>query len=110
MINILINVWFPVEKGTEVYKKMLEIDKIIPFPPEIKPTIPWSTWAVKYGNKGAGRFETSEEFFDKAIDYFVRRLTMYEKSIDGYKFEIAAAVESEKGRTLIGKDVSDFLL
>lgn len=47
MINILINVWFPVEKGTEVYKKMLEIDKIIPFPPEIKPTIPWSTWAVE---------------------------------------------------------------
>ncbi len=50
MINILINVWFPVEKGSEVYKKMLEIDKIIPFPVEIKPIIPWSTWAVKYGN------------------------------------------------------------
>ena len=108
MINILINVWFPVEKGPEVYNKMLEIDKLIPFPAEIKPTIPWSTWAVKYGNKGAGRFETSEEFFEKAIDYFVRRLTMYKTSIVGYKFEIAAA--GEKSRILIGKDVSDLLL
>ena len=41
MIKILINVWFPVEKGEEVYKKYLEIERVFPMDPsKIKPVIP----------------------------------------------------------------------
>lgn len=110
MIRILINVWYPVEKSDAVGKKFLEVEKVFPFPPGIKPAIPWETWATKSGLKGSGIFEAKEEHFEKAIDYFVRRLTMYAEAIEGYRFEIAASVTSEKGRNLIGKNLSEFLL
>ncbi|MFX1343813.1 MAG: hypothetical protein ACFFBC_07340 [Promethearchaeota archaeon] len=110
MIRILINVWYPVEKSDAVGKKFLEVEKVFPFPPVIKPAIAWETWATKSGLKGSGIFEANEEHFEKAIDYFIRRLTMYAEAIKGYRFEIAASVTSEKGRNLIGKDLSEFLL
>ena len=50
------------------------------------------------------------EYFETGINYFVRRLTMYSEAINGYKFEIAASVTSEKAKTLIGKDITEFLI
>lgn len=35
---------------------------------------------------------------------------MYAEAIEGYRFEIAALVSSEKGRELIGKDLTEFLI
>jgi len=110
MTKIFINVWYPVDKSNDVGKQYLEVEKVFPFPPIIKPVTPWETWATKYGLKGAGIFEVSEEDFEKGINYFVRRLTMYSEAIDGYKFEIAASVTSEKARTLIGKEINEFLI
>lgn len=110
MTKIFINVWYPVEKSDEVGKKYMEVEKVFPFPPIIKPVTPWETWATEYGLKGAGIFEASEENFEKGINYFARRLTMYAEAIEGYKFEIAASVTSEKARTLIGKNISEFIL
>ena len=110
MIRILINVWYPVEKSEAVGKKYLEVEKTFPFPPLIKPAIAWETWATKSGLKGSGIFEVKTENFEVGINYFVRRLTMYAKAIDGYKFEIAASISSKKGRELIGKDLSEFLI
>ena len=110
MVRILINVWYPVEKSDAVGKRYLEVEQVFPFPPFIKPAVAWETWATKSGLKGAGIFETIPEHFEETINYFVRRLTMYAEAIEGYKFEIAASVTSEKGRKLIGKDLSDFLL
>ncbi|MFW9822554.1 MAG: hypothetical protein ACFFE4_06450 [Candidatus Thorarchaeota archaeon] len=109
MIKIFINVWYPVEKSEDVGKKFLEVEKIFPFPPIIKPVTPWETWATKYGLKGAGIFEVEESNFDDGIRYFAKRLNMYADAIKGYKFEIAASVTSEKARTLIGKEISEFL-
>ncbi|MHA1931945.1 MAG: hypothetical protein ACW96X_05355 [Promethearchaeota archaeon] len=110
MIRILINVWYPVEKSDSVGKKYLEIEQVFPFPPVIKPAIAWETWATKSGLKGSGIFEVKPEDFEVGINYFVRRLTMYAEAIEGYRFEIAASVTSEKGRELIGKDLSELLL
>jgi len=110
MIRILINVWYPVEKSDSVGKKYLEIEQVFPFPPVIKPAIAWETWATKSGLKGSGIFEAKPEDFEEAIKYFVRRLTMYAEAIEGYRFEIAASVTSKKGRDLIGKDLSEFLI
>lgn len=110
MIRILINVWYPVEKSDEVGKKYLEVEGVFPFPTIIKPAVAWETWATKSGLKGAGIFEVEEEDFEEGINYFIRRLTMYADAINGYRFEIAASVTSEKGRTLIGKDLSELLL
>ncbi len=107
MIRILINVWYPVEKSDAVGKKYLEVEQVFPFPPVIKPAIAWETWATKSGLKGSGIFEAKPEDFEEAINYFVRRLTMYAEAIEGYRFEIAASVTSEKGRELIGKDLSE---
>ena len=110
MINILINVWSPVEKGEEVYKKYLEVERVFPMDQsKIKPVIPWGTWAVKSGNKGAGIFETPDDEFENTIKYFVTRLTMYADAIEGYRFEIAGDNTSEKARMLIGKDLSQYL-
>jgi hypothetical protein len=110
MIKILINVWYPVEKSEDVGKKYLEVEKVYPFPPFIKPVSTWETWATKYGLKGSGIFETASENFEGTINYFVRRLTMYAQAIEGYKFEIAASVTSKKARELIGKEISDFII
>ncbi|MBY8991133.1 MAG: hypothetical protein KGD58_10305 [Candidatus Lokiarchaeota archaeon] len=110
MIRVLINVWYPVEKNDDVGKKYLEVEKVFPFPPVIKPAVAWETWATNSGLKGSGIFETKPEHFEETINYFVRRLTMYADAIEGYRFEIAAAVTSERGRKLIGKDLSEFLL
>ncbi len=110
MIKILTNVWYPVEKSEDVGKKYLEIEKVFPFPPVIKPVTPWETWATKYGLKGSGIFEVEDDNFEEGINYFARRLTMYANDIEGYKFEIAASVTSKKARTLIGKEISEFLL
>jgi hypothetical protein len=110
MIKIFINVWYPVEKSDEVGKKFLEVEKNFPFPPIIKPITPWETWATKYGLKGAGIFEVEEDNFEEGISYFARRLTMYADAIDGYKFEIAGSVSSKKARTLIGKEISEFII
>ena len=110
MIKILINIWFPPEKGGEVSKKLMEVEEVFPFPPFIKPVSPWETWATKKGLKGSGIFETTREKFEETINYFVRRLNMYAQAIDGYIFEIAASVKSKKARTLIGKDLSEFLI
>ena len=110
MIRILINVWYPVEKSDAVGKRYLEVEQIFPFPPVIKPAIAWETWATKSGLKGSGIFEAKSEDFEEAINYFVRRLTMYAEAIEGYRFEIAASVTSEKGRKLIGKELSEFLI
>ncbi|MHA2398074.1 MAG: hypothetical protein ACXADU_04200 [Promethearchaeota archaeon] len=110
MTRILINVWYPVEKSDDVGKRYLEVEKVFPFPAIIKPMMPWETWAVKSGLKGSGIFETPEDKFEEAINYFVRRLTMYANAIEGYTFEIAASVTSEKGRNLIGKSLSDCLI
>ena len=110
MIRILINVWFPVEKNDEVGKKYLEVEKVFPFPPVIKPVVAWETWATKTGLKGSGIFEVKTEDFEEGINYFIRRLTMYAEAIKGYRFEIAASVTSEKGRKLIGKELSELLL
>ena len=110
MIRIFINVWYPVDKSEDVGKKYLEVEKVFPFPPVIKPVSNWDTWATKYGLKGSGIFEVEPENFEKGIDYFVRRLTMYAEAINGYKFEIAASVTSEKARKLIGKEVTEFLI
>ncbi len=109
MIRILINVWYPVDKGDDVSKKFLEVEKVSPFPPVIKPAIAWETWATKSGLKGSGIFEVKTKDFEEGINYFARRLTMYAEAIDGYRFEIAASVSSKKGRELIGKDISEFL-
>ena len=35
---------------------------------------------------------------------------MYAEAIEGYRFEIAASVTSEKGRDLIGKDLSELII
>ena len=110
MIRVLINVWYPLGKSDDVGKKYIEVEKVFPFPPVIKPAVAWETWATKSGLKGSGIFETQPEHFEETINYFVRRLTMYVEAIEGYRFEIAAAVTSEKGRTLIGKDLTEFLL
>jgi hypothetical protein len=110
MIRILINVWYPVEKSDDVGKKYLEVQQVFPFPPVIKPATPWETWATKTGLKGSGIFEVEESDFEEGINYFVRRLTMYAEAINGYRFEIAASVSNEKGRKLIGKDLSEFLI
>ena len=110
MIRILINIWYPVEKSDDVGKKYLEVEKVFPFPPVIKPAMPWETWATKSGLKGSGIFEVETKDFEEGINYFTRRLTMYAEAIKGYKFEIAASVTSEKARALIGKDLSDFLI
>jgi len=110
MIKIFINVWYPVEKSDEVGKKFMEVEKVFPFPPIIKPVTPWETWATKYGLKGAGIFEVEEGNFEEGISYFARRLTLYAEAIDRYKFEIAASVTSKKARTLIGKEISEFII
>ena len=110
MIRILINVWYPVDKSDDVGKKFLEVEKVFPFPPVIKPAIAWETWATKSGLKGSGIFEVKTKDFEEGINYFFKRLTMYAESIDGYRFEIAASVSSKKGRELIGKDLSEFLI
>lgn len=110
MIRILINVWYPVEKSEFVGKKYLEVEQTFPFPPIIKPAITWETWATRSGLKGSGIFEVKPENFEEGIKYFVKRLTMYAEAIEGYKFEIAASVSSKKGRELIGKDLSEFLI
>ncbi|MFX0081644.1 MAG: hypothetical protein ACFE94_07820 [Candidatus Hodarchaeota archaeon] len=109
MIRILINVWYPVEKSDAVGKKYLEVEKVFPFPPVIKPAIAWETWATKSGLKGSGIFEVKPEHFEEAIGYFIKRLTMYAETIEGYRFEIAASITSKKGRDLVGKDLSEFL-
>ena len=64
MTKIFINVWYPVDKSNDVGKQYLEVEKVFPFPPIIKPVTPWETWATKYGLKGAGIFEVSEEDFE----------------------------------------------
>lgn len=110
MIRILINVWYPVEKSADVGKRYLEVEKAFPFPAIIKPAVPWETWAVKSGLKGSGIFETPKEKFEEAINYFVRRLTMYADAIQEYTFEIGASVSSEKGKSLIGKPLSECLI
>ncbi|MFW9895421.1 MAG: hypothetical protein ACFFD7_06425 [Candidatus Thorarchaeota archaeon] len=110
MIKIFINVWYPLEKSEEVGKKFMEVEKVFPFPPIIKPITTWETWATKYGLKGAGIFEVNDNDFDDGIRYFAKRLTMYADAIKGYKFEIAGSITSEKARTLIGKDISEFLI
>jgi hypothetical protein len=110
MTKIFINVWYPVNKSEDVGKKYLEVEDVFPFPPIIKPVTPWETWATKYGLKGAGIFEVDENDFEKGVDYFARRLTMYADAIDGYKFEIAGSVSSTKARLLIGKEISEFLI
>ena len=110
MIRILINVWYPVEISEDVGKKYLEVEQTFPFPPVIKPAIAWETWATKSGLKGSGIFEVKTENFEEGINYFVRRLTMYAEAIEGYKFEIAASVSSKKGREMVGKDLSEFLI
>ncbi|MFX1425147.1 MAG: hypothetical protein ACFFBE_01745 [Promethearchaeota archaeon] len=110
MIRILINVWYPVEKNDEVGKRFLEVEQIYPFPPIIKPAVAWETWATESGLKGSGIFEVKTEHFEEAINYFIRRLTMYAEAIKGYRFEIAASVTSKKGRNLIGKELSELLL
>jgi hypothetical protein len=110
MIRVLINVWYPVEKSEDVGKKYLEVERVYPFPSFIKPASTWETWATEYGLKGSGIFETSTENFDGTINYFIRRLTRYAKAIEGYKFEIAASVTSNKARDLIGKELSEFLI
>ncbi|MFX0030562.1 MAG: hypothetical protein ACFE8B_15225 [Candidatus Hermodarchaeota archaeon] len=110
MIRILINVWYPVEKNDEVGKKFLEVEQIYPFPPIIKPAVAWETWATESGLKGSGIFKVKTEHFEEAINYFIRRLTMYAEAIKGYRFEIAASVTSKKGRNLIGKELSELLL
>ena len=110
MIKIFINVWYPVEKSDEVGKKYMEVEKVFPFPPIIKPVTPWETWATKYGLKGTGIFEVEEDNFEEGISYFVKRLTMYAEAIDGYKFEIAGSVTSKKARTLIGKEITEFII
>lgn len=110
MIKILINVWYPVEKSDDVGKRYLEVEQLFPFPPVIKPAVPWETWATKSGLKGSGIFETKQEHFEETINYFIRRLTMYAEAIEEYRFEIAASITSEKGRKLIGKDLSEFLI
>ncbi|MHA2035657.1 MAG: hypothetical protein ACW98X_04445 [Promethearchaeota archaeon] len=109
MIKIFINVWYPVEKSDDVGKKYLEVEKVFPFPPIIKPLTPWETWATNYGLKGAGIFQVEEADFEDGIKYFAKRLTMYATDIEGYKFEIAASVTSKKARILIGKEITDFL-
>ncbi len=110
MIRILINVWYPVEKSDDVGRKYLEVEKVFPFPPVIKPAIAWETWATKSGLKGSGIFEVKTKDFEEGIHYFSKRLTMYAEAIDGYRFEIAASVSSKKGRELIGKDLSELLI
>ena len=82
MIKILTNVWYPVEKSEDVGKKYLEIEKVFPFPPVIKPVTPWETWATKYGLKGSGIFEVEDDNFEEGINYFARRLTMYANDIE----------------------------
>ncbi|MHA1729870.1 MAG: hypothetical protein ACTSWY_14235 [Promethearchaeota archaeon] len=108
-MKIFINVWYPQEKAKDVFKKFLEIEKIFPMDKAIKPFNKWETWATKRGLKGAGIFEIKEENFETGINYFFRRLNMYKNAIEGYTFEIAASYDSEKGKTLIGKDLSEFL-
>ena len=110
MIRILINVWYPVEKSDDVGRKFLEVEKVFPFPPVIKPAVAWETWATKSGLKGSGIFEVKTKDFEEGINYFTRRLTMFAEAIEGYRFEIAASVSSKKGRELIGKDLSEFLI
>ena len=110
MIRILINVWYPVEKSDDVGKKYLEVEQIFPFPPVIKPALPWETWTTKSGLKGSGIFEVEVKDFEEGINYFTKRLTIYAEAIDGYRFEIAASVSSKKGKELIGKDLSEFLI
>jgi len=110
MIRIFINVWYPVDKSDDVGKKYMEVEKVFPFPPIIKPVTTWDTWATKYGLKGSGIFEVETENFEQGINYFIRRLTMYAEAIEGYKFEIAASVTSKKARNLIDKELSEFLI
>jgi len=110
-MKILINVWYPPEKAKEVYNKFIEIERTFPMDPSmIKPSIPWETWGTKSGLKGAGIFEVEDEKFELAIDYFVRRLGKYAEAIKGYTFEIAGSITNEKGKELIGKELTELLI
>ncbi len=111
MVNILINVWYPIEKSNEVAKKFIEVEKIYPInSPFIKPLTPWESWATKTGIKGTGIFKVVKGKFKEAINFFVRRLSSYAQDIEGYTFEIAASLTSREGKTLIGKELSEFLI
>ena len=110
MTNILINVWYPVEKAGDVYEKFLEVEKIFPMDPNlIKPVFPWGTYATNDGLKGAGIFEVRDDDFEKGIAYFVRRLNKYKNEVDGYTYEIAASADNDKGKTLLSKKLKDFI-
>ena len=81
MIRILINVWYPVDKSDDVGKKFLEVEKVFPFPPVIKPAIAWETWATKSGLKGSGIFEVKTKDFEEGINYFARRSSSMTSSV-----------------------------
>ena len=111
MVKILINVWYPIEKNNEVMKKFIEVEKVYPInSPLIKPLTTWESWATKTGKKGTGMFKVIKGKFKDTINFFVRRLSMYAQDIEGYTFEIAASLTSKEGKTLIGKDLSEFLI
>ncbi len=111
MIKILINVWYPIEKSNEVAKKFIEVEKVFPInSPLIKPLTLWESWATKTGIKGTSIFKGIKGKFKETISFFVRRLSMYAQDIEGYTFEIAASFTSKEGKTLIGKDLSEFLI
>lgn len=110
MIRILSNVWYPVDKIKDVYKQFLEVEKVFPMPSLIKPATPWETWATKSGVKGSGIFVVEDDDFEVAIDYFVRRLNLYANAIEGYRYELAAPYDNEKGKSILGKDPSELLL
>lgn len=111
MVKILINVWYPVEKSGEVAKKFIEVEKVYPInSPFIKPVTSWESWATKTGIKGTGIFKVIKGKFNEAINFFVRRLSSYAQDIEGYTFEIAASLTSKGGKSLIGSDLSEFLI
>jgi hypothetical protein len=111
MVKILINVWYPNEKSNEVVKKFIEVEKVYPInTPLIKPLTTWELWATKTGIKGTGIFKVIKGKFKETINFFVRRLSIYAQDIEGYTFEISASLTSKEGKTLIGKDLSEFLI